>query len=220
MEMIVGIMSIMTSGAVYAPLSTNDPFNRLESIIHEVNAKLALVNQMSHSYVSMFSVPILNISEVVESHNSLNDAQMKQLSQVTVTPDSICHIVFTSGSTGTPKAVQIRHRSFMNCMQTHIIQTNDIVLQLTSSSLDTHLEDIDGALIRGAQLVELKAEGHFDFDYVTQTIHDKQVTFVGPVPSWMNALGKFLNENNRAQERVKTVRCWYLGGEKKIIFSV
>ncbi|CAF0837215.1 unnamed protein product [Rotaria sordida] len=213
--MIIGIMGIMMSGAIYAPLNPNDPLDRLESLIHQVNAKLVLVNRMSHSYVSKFSVPIINISEIVESHNSLNDTQIKQLSQVAVTPDSICHIVFTSGSTGTPKAVQIRHRNFMDYMKTHVIQTNDIVLQLISSSFDSHLDEIDGALVRGAQLILLKPGGHFDFDYVTQTIHDKKVTYIGPVPSWMNALGKFLNENRHAQERVKAVRCWYLGGKEK-----
>ncbi|CAF4078814.1 unnamed protein product [Rotaria sordida] len=170
---------------------------------------------MSHSYVSMLSVPIVNISEVIESQDSLDDAQIKQLSQVAVTPDSICHIVFTSGTTGTPKAVQIRHCNFMAYMETHVIQTDDIVLQLTSSTFDAHLDEIDVALVRGAQLVLLKPGGHFDFDYVTQTIYDTEVTFVGPVPSWMNALGKFLSENRRAQERVKSVRWWYLGGEEK-----
>ncbi|CAF0837233.1 unnamed protein product [Rotaria sordida] len=214
-EMIIGIMSIMMSGAVYAPLSPSDPLDRLESLIHQVDAKLVLVNRMSHSYVSMLSVPIVNISEVIESQDSLDDAQIKQLSQVAVTSDSICHIVFTSGSTGIPKAVQIRHRNLMAYIETHVIQTNDIVLQLASSSFDTHLEEIDGALVRGAQLILLKPGGHFDFDYVTQTIHDKKVTYIGPVPSWMDALGKFLNENRHAQERVKAVRCWYPGGKEK-----
>jgi non-ribosomal peptide synthetase component F len=214
-EMIVGIMSIMMSGAVYAPLNTSDPIDRLELLVHQVDAKLILVNQMSCSGVSSLNVPIVDISEVVESYGSLNDAQIQQLSQVALTSDSISHIVFTSGSTGTPKAVQIRHRNFMAFMQTHIMQMNDIVLQLTSSSFDAHLEEIDGALVRGAQLVVLKTGGHFDFDYVTQTIHDKKVTYVGPVPSWLNALGKFLNENHHAQERVKSVSCWSLAGEKQ-----
>ncbi|CAF4856835.1 unnamed protein product [Rotaria sp. Silwood1] len=212
-EMIVGIMSIMMSGAVYAPLNSSDPLDRLELLVHQVDTKLILVNQMSLSRISSLNVPILDISEVIESYHILTDAQIEELSKVDVTPDSISHIVFTSGSTGTPKAVQIRHRNFMAYMETHVMQTNDIVLQLTSSSFDSHLDEINGALVRGAQLVALKNGGHFDFDYVTKTIYDKKVTYIGPVPSWLNALGKFLNENYHAQQRVKSVRCWYLGGE-------
>jgi acyl-coenzyme A synthetase/AMP-(fatty) acid ligase len=144
----------------------------------------------------------------------LNDAQIKQLSEVDVTPDSICHIVFTSGSTGIPKAVQTRHRNFMSYMNTHMVQTDDIVFQLSSSSFDSHLDDIHCALVHGSRLVLLKPGGHLDFEYMTQTIYDKKVTYIGPVPSWMNALGKFLSENHYAQERIKTVRRWFIGGKK------
>ncbi|CAF1004032.1 unnamed protein product [Rotaria sordida] len=213
-EMIIGIMSIMMSGAVYAPLNPSNPLDRLELLVHQVDTKLILVNQMSLSCISSLNVPILDISEVIESYHLLTDAQIEELSKVDVTPDSISHIVFTSGSTGIPKAVQIRHRNFMGYMHAHFIQTNDVILQLASSSFDVHLDEINGALVRGGHLVLLKAGGHLDFDYVTKVIHEKNVTFVAPVPSWMNALGKFLSENRSAQERIKQVRLWYLGGEQ------
>ncbi|CAF1458755.1 unnamed protein product, partial [Didymodactylos carnosus] len=64
-EMIVGIMGIMMSGAVYAPLSPSDPLDRLDSLIRQVDAKLVLVNQMSRSYLSRLNVPIVDISEIV-----------------------------------------------------------------------------------------------------------------------------------------------------------
>ncbi|CAF3701599.1 unnamed protein product [Rotaria sordida] len=213
-EMIVGIMSIMMSGAVYAPLNPSNPLDRLELLVHQVDTKLILVNQMSLSCISSLNVPILDISEVIESYHLLTDAQIEELSKVDVTPDSISHIVFTSGSTGIPKAVQIRHRNFMGYIHAHFIQTNDVILQLASSSFDVHLDEINGALVRGAHLVLLKAGGHLDFDYVTKVIYKKNVTFVAPVPSWLNALGKFLSENRHAQERIKQVRLWYLGGEQ------
>jgi non-ribosomal peptide synthetase component F len=214
-EMIIGIISIMMSGAIYAPLNPHDPINRIQSLIHQIDGKLILVNQMSHSNVTSINLPIVNISQVLDYYTSFTNIQIEQLSHVAVTPDSISHIVFTSGSTGIPKAVQIRHRNFMSYMQSHVIQINDIVLQFTSCSFDSHLDEIIGGLVRGAQLVALKSGGHFDFDYVIQTIYEKKVTYVGPVPSWLNALSKFLDENYHARERVKSVRCWYLGGKEK-----
>ena len=45
-EMIVGIMGIMMAGAIYAPLNPNDSLDRLHSLVHQVNAKLILVNQI------------------------------------------------------------------------------------------------------------------------------------------------------------------------------
>lgn len=213
-DMIVGIMSIMMAGGIYAPLNVTDPLDRIQSLVHQVNAKLILVNQISCESLASFTLPIVDISQVTQCDVSLSDEQLRKLSQVDVRPDHISHIVFTSGSTGVPKAVQIRHRNFMDYVQSHIIQTDDVVLQLTSSTFDSHLDDIHGALVRGAQLVLLKSGGHFDFDYLTQTIYEQRVTYVGPVPSWLNALAKFLSENDHARHRIKSVRYWYLGGNK------
>ncbi|CAF4257600.1 unnamed protein product [Rotaria socialis] len=219
-EMVVGIMGIVMSGAVYAPINPNDPFDRLELLVRQTRAKVVLTNCMSHAHVSRLNLSIANISEILTSHNVLSDAEMTKLSEVAVTPECISHIVFTSGSTGIPKAVQIRHRNFMGYMQAHVMRVDDIVLQLASSSFDVHLDEILGALVRGAHLVLLKIGGHLDFDYVTKTINQHKVTFVAPVPSWINALGKFLSENRFAHDRIRQVRLWYLGGEQLLSSTV
>ena len=220
-EMIVGIMGIMMSGAVYAPLSPYDPPDRIDSLVRQVNAKLVLTNHVSSSHLRQLSVLIVDICAIINSSDDpLSDAQVEQLSEVAVTPDFLSHLVFTSGSTGTPKTVQIRHRNFMSYMDAHFIQNKDIILQLASSSFDVHLDEIDSALVRGAHLILLKVGGHLDLDYVTKVIHYNNVTFVAPVPSWMDALGKFLTENRHAQERVKPVQWWFLGGEQLLSSTV
>ena len=166
------------------------------------------------SQLHQINISIVDIYEIINSNNPLTDIEIEELSKVNVTPDSISHVVFTSGSTGVPKAVQLRHRNFMSYMNAHFIQHNDVILQLASSSFDVHLDEILSALVRGAHLVLLKVGGHLDFDYLTNVIYHNNVTFVAPVPSWMDALSKFLCENHHAQERVKQVHWWFLGGKK------
>ena len=211
-DMVVGIMGIMMSGAVYAPLAPSDPFDRLDAIVRQVNAKLVLVHRPFPLHLRLLHLPVMDIDDLVHCNKPLTDSQREQLSRVAVTSDSISHIVFTSGSTGTPKAVQLRHRNFMAYMDAHFIREDDVILQLASTSFDVHLDEINGALVRGAHLVLLKVGGHLDLDYVTRVIHGSNVTFVAPVPSWMEALNRFLTENHHAQERVRKVRWWFLGG--------
>jgi fengycin family lipopeptide synthetase D len=213
--MIVGIMSIMMCGGIYAPLNPNDSLDRLDSLVRQVNGKLVLVNQLSSSsHLHQLNVPLVDIDKIMNCNDSLNNIQIEQLSEVKVTPDSISHLVFTSGSTGIPKGVQLRHRNFISYVNAHVIEENDIILQLASSSFDVHLDEINSTLIQGAHLILLKSGGHLDFDYVTNVIHNNHVTFVAPVPSWIDALNKFLIENHHAQHRVKKVHWWFLGGEQ------
>ncbi|CAF1012539.1 unnamed protein product [Adineta steineri] len=200
---------------IYAPLTPTDPFDRLQSLIHQVDAKLVLVSQNSPSHLNQCNVPIVDISEILDSSVPLNDVEIEQLSQVVVTPQSMSHIVFTSGSTGLPKAVQLRHRNLLTYIKAHIIEENDVVVQLSSSSFDSHLEDIGGALLQGGHLVPLKAGGHLDFDYMTKIVYEKNVTYIAHVPSWINALSEFLSENYDARERMRQVHWWYLGGKEK-----
>jgi len=214
-EMIIGMMSILMAGAIYTPLNTSDSLERLQAVVEQVKPKLILVNKKSSSIVNSFNFSIFDIAQLNDVDN--DNMLIEQLSQVNVTPESISHIIFTSGSTGVPKCVQIHHRNIIAYMKIHVVQQSDIVLQLTGPSFDSHLEEIFGALIRGAQLIILKSSGHLDFDYISRTIHETKVTYVGPVPSWLNALGKYLQENVHAQHRVKSIQCVYFGGKEKCV---
>ena len=211
-QMIVGILATMLAGAVYAPLNPSDPIDRLHTLAHQVNTKLILTDQNSPFDQHHIDIPIVKITDTMNPVQKLDDTQIEKLSSVSLTSDSLSHIVFTSGSTGTPKAVQIRHRNFMSYVNQHFIQDEDIVLQLASCSFDVHLDEILSALVRGAQLVLLRSGGHLDFDYITRTVHDNRVTFVAPVPSWLSSLAMYLKQNGNACERVKSVRWWFIGG--------
>ena len=108
----------------------------------------------------------------------------------------------------------------MNYFNGHFIEEKDIILQLSSCSFDVHLDEIIGALVRGAHLVLLRIAGHLDFDYVTNVIQRNNVTFVAPVPSWIDALTAFFNRNHHARNRVNQVRWWFFGGEQLLTSTI
>ena len=219
-EMIIGMMSIIMCGAIYVPFNSNDPPDRLHSLIQQVNPKLILVNEISYLHFNQNNLTLLNITQIINCSDPLNDIQMEKLSKVKVTRDSICCVVFTSGSTGVPKGVQLRHRNLMDYFNAHSLDENEVVLQLSSCSFDVHLEEIYGALVRGAHLILLHIGGHLDFDYLTNVIQRNDVSFIAPVPSWIDALTSFINLNPHTRNRVKQVRWWFLGGEQLLTSTI
>lgn len=190
-EMVIGILAIMMSGGVCVPLNPYDSPDRLQSLIQQIRPKLILTRSQ---FASAFQHTIDN--------------------GPSASVDGLSHIIFTSGSTGVPKGVAIRHHNFVSYMKTHRFDKRDVVLQLASCTFDVHLDEILSALCRGAHLVLLRPGGHLDLDYLTRVIHDHQVTFVAPVPSWIDILCQYLQKNAYANGRVKSVRWWFIGGEQ------
>lgn len=209
-DMIVGILGIMMVGGIYVPLNPSDVSVRLQSFIDQIKPKLILVN--APSMKQEVDARIVNLNEIVKDDDDGNKEDILDVSSIQ--SDSISHIIFTSGSTGVPKGVEIRHRNFVSYMRTHEFDENDVILQLASCSFDVHIDEIVSSLCRGAHLVLLRSGGHLDFDYLTKVIFDRRVTFIAPVPSWIDALCQYLGKNAYANQRLKSVRWWFIGGEQ------
>ncbi|CAF0942581.1 unnamed protein product, partial [Didymodactylos carnosus] len=128
------------------------------------------------------------------------DIDVDRLSHIEITRDSIAYIIFTSGSTGVPKAIQVRHRNFMECVQSLIyldsFGMNDIMIQMSRCSFDIHLQEVLGPLIIGATLVVLHPGGTTDFEYLSTVLEYKQITYRHSVPSLLQSFFTYLNECN------------------------
>ena len=97
-------MAIEMAGAVYCPLSPQDPPQRLHTLFKETRSRLVLVHELTRDKFDV-DHPMVDIDASMWIENRTNDVDLDRLSNVTVEGDSIAYIIFTSGSTGTPKAV-------------------------------------------------------------------------------------------------------------------
>ncbi|CAF4429232.1 unnamed protein product, partial [Adineta steineri] len=120
------------------------------------------------------------ISLDIDSILIINDMDKKGLSSVKVKGEETAYIIFTSGSTGTPKAVQVRHKNFIDCINslTYINSFNkdDTVVQMTRCSFDIHVQEILGTLLVGGTLIMLHPGGTIDFYYLSEVLQNKQIT--------------------------------------------
>ncbi|CAF1373390.1 unnamed protein product, partial [Didymodactylos carnosus] len=225
-EMVIGALAIITSGAVYCPLNPNEPDDRLRLLINDVKANVVLVDSQTE-YKFDASLPtallLINIEEPLSTIEKKDlEPDIFRRATTTITPDNLCYLLFTSGSTGKPKAVQIRHRNFVSyiqsCVHLDMFNDKDILLQIAPCSFDVHVEEILGSMYVGATVIMLKPNGHLEINYLSHVIQHTQVTFIDIVPTLLRLLCEFLNANNQFN-RIRTVRTFAVGGNREQMVS-
>ncbi|CAF1133540.1 unnamed protein product [Adineta ricciae] len=209
---IIGIMAIEIAGAVYCPLSPQDPLHRLHTLVEQTNSRLVLVHAFTREIFDGHHA-ILDMDLVLNMSSGVSDNDRDRLSHVAVSGDNIGYIIFTSGSTGTPKAVQVRQRNFLEAIRSLVevgtFSENDTVAQIVRCSFDIHVEDIIGTLIVGATLVMLHPEGPMDFEYLGQVLVDHHVTYIHAVPTLLTAFFIYLQQNGKrcAASSLRSICC-------------
>ncbi|CRK42975.1 hypothetical protein BN1723_016106, partial [Verticillium longisporum] len=113
-DMLVGIMSILTCGAQYVPLDGGVvPDSTLRFVLEQTGGRTVLVlrstqHRLAGSGVS--NVIAIDGDDVPEA----DDYEKSTTPQDLATSDSGCYVIYTSGTTGTPKGVDVTHRNVTN----------------------------------------------------------------------------------------------------------
>ncbi|CAF4040459.1 unnamed protein product [Adineta steineri] len=214
LSMIIGIMAIEMVGGIYCPLSPRDPSHRLHSLVQQTQSRLVLVHWLTKVNLNDDIITV-NMDSMLIDHNLDIDDNTELLSSVNIEEDNIAYIIFTSGSTGMPKAVQIRHRSFLGCIQSlvdiDLFTCKDNMIQMASCSYDVHVQEIMGALIVGSTLVMLHSQGNMNLEYVLTVLDEKQVSYMQSVPTYINHMFDVSLQNDRS--KFKALRTIDIGGD-------
>ncbi|CAF3924800.1 unnamed protein product, partial [Adineta steineri] len=199
LSMVIGIMAIEMAGGVYCPLSPRDPQHRLRALTQQTQSRLVLVHHLTKTKFSNDNV-VFDIDSVLNVSNMDSDMDCNFLSTVKVKGKKIAYIIFTSGSTGTPKAVQVRHKNFIDCINSlayiNSFNKDDTVVQMTRCSFDIHVQEILGTLLVGGTLIMLHPGGTIDFDYLSEVLKNKQITYLHTVPSLLYSFFSFIEQKN------------------------
>ncbi|MEU5958578.1 amino acid adenylation domain-containing protein [Streptomyces sp. NPDC047525] len=166
-ELIVAAYAVVKAGAVYAPVDTELPEDRVRQLLESAE-------------------PLLVLDALPEVSGYAETNPERELS-----PDNAAYVIHTSGSTGGPKGVQVSHRSIMNRLEwgrSHFgIGAEDRMLFGTSASFDASVPDIFAPLQVGASVVVARPDGQRDPAYLAELIQRERVTGAGLVSSLLAA---------------------------------
>ncbi|KAJ4250164.1 hypothetical protein NW762_011978 [Fusarium torreyae] len=152
---LIGALAICKADAVYLPLDTKLPVERMRIMVKTAGASLCLYpNEACYNDFSSIDVQKLLLHELVAR---LSDAS-KEIALPTATQsDDYAYIMFTSGSTGTPKGIRVTHRAVLSHLSVAPARMHARPgrrhAQIFSPGFDVNIAEIFGTLCYGATLV-------------------------------------------------------------------
>ena len=204
-SMIIALLAILKSGATYVPLDPDYPADRVKTIIN--NAGLThivtdLSDDLHHFAATVGVVDVMTEKSLIDQMPTTNPS-------VAVKSDHAAYVIYTSGSTGLPKGVIIAHSSLLDYSFTFkkyfSLTKEDKVIQQSSLSFDTAVEEIFPALLSGASIVVMPHGGR-DIEGLVETIKTTEASILSTTPVVLNAL-------NDHADRLKSLRVAISGGD-------
>ncbi|CAF1312241.1 unnamed protein product [Adineta steineri] len=157
LPMVIGMMAIEMAGGVYCPLSPRDPQHRLYALTQQTQSRFVLIHHLTKVKFDQ-DIVALDIDSILNRNDMDSDIDDDYLSNMILIGEDLAYIIFTSGSTGTPKAVQVRHKNFIDCINSLVyinsFTKDDTVVQMTRCSFDIHVQEILGETF-AVPLIEL-----------------------------------------------------------------
>lgn len=172
-EMIIGLLGVLKSGAAYLPLDYNYPEKSVQHMLEDSGAVLILSQEKLLADSPFENKKIIAIEYILdnasvdEKHNYQSDVSLNDLG----------YVIYTSGSTGQPKGVMLPHRALSNLMFWHRQHIGDVrnVLQFTTINFDMSFIEIFSALNSGGTLTLISEEDRLNVVNFAHTVQQNKV---------------------------------------------
>ncbi len=182
---IVSVLGILFAGAVYVPVSLDQPLDRRRTIYQGAGSVIVLVcRDDSEEDNAVDGVTFLAWQDAIR-HKALPTSKV-------VGAGEPAYIIYTSGSTGVPKGVIISHRGALNTCaalnRRYAVTADDRVLGLSALHFDLSVYDIFGLLSAGGALVLVDENQRRDPGAWCKAIEQHGVTLWDTVPALFDML--------------------------------
>ena len=183
LEMVVGLLGILKSGAAYVPLDPAYPRDRIAFMLENAEVPLLLTQaQLRESLPNTASGAVLIDSDWPEIAK-----QSQSSPALTLNPENRAYVIYTSGSTGKPKGVEIPHRAVVNFLTTMAerpgMTASDRLLAVTTLSFDIAGLEIYLPLTQGASVEIVSRDVSTDAHQLLEKLAGSGTTVMQATPA-------------------------------------
>ncbi len=173
-EMVASILAIVKAGALYLPLHSAYPLQRLQWIADSVG-KPVLLADVTMRERGLPDVPTIVFVDTDAPQRSLPGTDPN----VRTGLDHLVHVLYTSGSTGDPMGVAVTHRGVLGLALDSCWDGGgqERILMLAPYAFGVSTYELWVPLLRGGQLV-LAPPGHLDVGTLRRLITEHQISAV------------------------------------------
>ncbi|RPI03062.1 MAG: amino acid adenylation domain-containing protein, partial [Calditrichaeota bacterium] len=217
LDMVIGILGILKSGAGYVPIDPNYPADRKEFILADSGMKMLLTLEHILQELKNIETPTFCLDR------DWNLAELEAEGDLTrtSTPQNIAYIIYTSGSTGKPKGVMVTHanvtRLFHATNEWYRFNEHDVWTLFHSHAFDFSVWELWGALFYGGRVVIVPYMVSRSPELFYKLLAQEKVTVLNQTPSAFRQLIQ-----NEEMEGVSDLALRYVvfGGDKLELSSL
>jgi amino acid adenylation domain-containing protein/non-ribosomal peptide synthase protein (TIGR01720 family) len=208
LEMIVGLMGILKSGAAYLPLDPTYPTERLIFMLRDSGTTVLLTQSELRGRFAGARVRL--ISPDIEREQIAREGADNL--EIVSGPQNLAYVIYTSASTGKPKGVGIEHQQIVNyasaIRQRLRLQGGRSYATVSTLAADLGNTMIFPALTSGGELHVIPTEKLMDGEKLGEHFQQEEIDYLKIVPSHLAGLN-----NVDSRKRVMPRRMLVVGGE-------
>ncbi|WP_424326307.1 amino acid adenylation domain-containing protein [Gordonia sp. (in: high G+C Gram-positive bacteria)] len=148
---VIATLGVYAAGAVWVPISYDQPSARRTTILRTGRARLLLTDGVVDA--ASVEVPVLELDDALTA-SPLPGPHLPD-------PEDVAYVLFTSGSTGTPKGVEVPHRAAMNTIDDlnarFAVGRDDRSLTVAALEFDISVYDLFGLYSAGGAVIAIDA---------------------------------------------------------------
>lgn len=189
-DFVIAVLSIAKSGNAYVPISADYPIERIEYIVKDIGAQIALTHS-DHIHLFENQKEYLKLACLDNLLPQLTDLSAAPLN-LHISPKELAYVIYTSGTTGVPKGVMLEHQSLLDYLYGFLdelsIKTRHSYALMSAMPADSGNTILFSSLITGGILHLFSSEDLMDSDFLLSYFNKNDIDITKMVPSHWHAL--------------------------------